>query len=165
MQTVLMFTGSASVSAYQTLVQSLTYANLATEPIPGNRTISLGISDGLQTDTAVITMTVEPSNDNEIRIQAVSHMLLYTEGDVSIRVAELSGLTVTDGDLDAVVTDMTFTLSGALESEREFLVVDTSAIGGDGLVDGAIISVRLSSSLNNYQVGILQRYVRTCVAI
>ncbi len=152
MQTTLMFTGPATISSYQTLVQSLTYANLAMEPFPNNRSITIAISDGAQSDTAVITIIVEPSNDNEINIQAVSPMVTYTEGDVSVRVGELSGLTITDGDLNPIVTEMTVALSGALESEDEFLVLDTSAIGGEGLVNGASISLQDSSSLDNYQV-------------
>ncbi len=101
--------------------------------------------------TAVIVIVV-PSNDNLISIEVVMPMVQYTEGDLSIRVGDLSGLTLSDGDLDAVVTTMSFTLSGISDSESEFLVVDTAAIGGNGLVNGVSILLDQTSSLSNYQV-------------
>ncbi len=101
--------------------------------------------------TAVIVIVV-PSNDNLISIEVVMPMVQYTEGDLSIRVGDLSGLTLSDGDLDAVVTTMSFTLSGISDSESEFLIVDTAAIGGNGLVNGESILLDQTSSLSNYQV-------------
>lgn len=101
--------------------------------------------------TAVIVIVV-PSNDNLISIEVVMPMVQYTEGDLSIRVGDLSGLTLSDGDLDAVVTTMSFTLSGISDSESEFLIVDTAAIGGNGLVNGESVLLDQTSSLSNYQV-------------
>ncbi len=150
--TSIQFIGAASISGYQDLLRSLTYTNLAAEPMPGNRTVTIYISDGLQEDMTAVIVIVVASNDNPISIQVDMPMLLYMEGDLSIRVGELSGLTLSDGDLDAVVTTMTFTLSGALESESEFFVVDTTAIGGNGLVNGVSVSLDQTSSLSNYQV-------------
>lgn len=100
---------------------------------------------------AVIVIVV-PSNDNLISIEVMMPMVQYTEGDLSIRVGDLSGLTLSDGDLDAVVTTMSFTLSGISDSESEFLIVDTAAIGGNGLVNGVSILLDQTSSLSNYQV-------------
>ena len=150
--TTIQFIGSANTSAYQGLLRSLTYTNLAAEPLPGNRTITISVSDGLQEDMTAVIVIVVPSNDNLISIEVVMPMVQYTEGDLSIRVGDLSGLTLSDGDLDAVVTTMSFTLSGISDSESEFLVVDTTAIGGNGLVNGESVLLDQTSSLSNYQV-------------
>ena len=152
--TALEFTGAASVSVYQSLLLSLTYTNLADEPTPGNRTITITLSDGLQQDMTVVIVIVVLNNDNGLVIEVPNPNLVYTEGDVSIRVGELSEISLIDQDRDSVVTSLTLTLIGALEEDNEFLVVDTTAIGGDGFIDGAVIELTETSSLANYQVGL-----------
>lgn len=139
---------------YQSLLLSLTYTNLANEPTPGNRTVTITLSDGLQQDMTVVIVIVVLNNDNGLIIQVLNPNLVYTEGDVSVRVGELSEISLIDQDQDSVVTSLTLTLSGVLEEDKEFLVVDTTAIGGGGFIDGAVIELTQTSSLANYEVGL-----------
>ena len=151
-QTSLTFTGPGTASAYQSILRSLTYTNLAQEPSPGNRTIIITVSDGIHQDMTAVIVIVLSSNDNQITIQVERPAVVYTEGEVSIAVGELSGFSLSDMDREAVVVRMSFSLVGALDSQREFLVVDTTSIGGDGLKDGTVIELNETSSLGNYQV-------------
>ena len=88
---------------------------------------------------------------------------------MSVAVGELSGLSLSDGDREAVVVRMSFSLVGALDSQGEFLVVDTTSIGGDGLMDGAVIELNETSSLDNSQVSsiiIVQKHMYSvCAAL
>lgn len=152
--TTLNFTGSGTVATYQSLLLSLTYINLAAEPTPGNRTVTITLSDGLQQDMTVVIVIVVLDNDNPLTVEIVNSIVVYTEGDVSVRVGELSGITLVDQDGDSALTSLTLSLGSSLERNSEFLVVDTSAIGGQGFVDGTVIQLTQTSSLANYQVGL-----------
>ena len=169
MQTSLTFTGPGTASVYESILRSLTYTNLAQEPSPGNRTITITVSDGIHQDMTAVIVILLSSNDNQITIQVESPAVVYTEGDVSVAVGELSGLSLSDGDREAVVVRMSFSLVGALDIQGEFLVVDTTSIGGDGLMDGAVIELNETSSLDNYQVSsiiIVQKHMYSvCAAL
>ena len=56
---------SSTAANFQSLLRSLTYDNIANEPTPGNRNISLVISDGVDLSTPVIiTLDIQTINDN-----------------------------------------------------------------------------------------------------
>jgi hypothetical protein len=151
----LRFTGQASVREYESLLLSLTYTNMATEPTSGNRSIVLTISDGIHQDMTAVIVIVVLSNDSPLTIQASTTRLTYREGDQGIAVGTLSGVTLMDEDRDALIRRLTLSLNGSQESS-EGLVVDTSpVIPGGGLTsvvgNGGIIFTA-TSSLQNYQV-------------
>jgi hypothetical protein len=52
----LTFTGDASLADYQTVLRSVTYANSATEPTVGNRTLRFTVDDGTATSTAEVVV-------------------------------------------------------------------------------------------------------------
>jgi len=115
---------------YQSLLLSLTYTNSLSEPMPGRRSISITISDGIHQD------------------------MTFTEGDATLAVGRLSGVTLVDEDRDAMVANMTLTLLGVLEEGRELLRVNTSILdpASDGLMAADRIVLTQLNSLQNYQV-------------
>lgn len=147
------FNGQASVSDYESLLLSLTYAHTATEPIPGNRSITFVLSDGIHQDMTAVLVIVVLINDNPLTLQSDTTRLTYSEGDAAIPAGVLSGVTLMDGDRDALVESLEIGLSGVLQSGSEAVVVDTSAVipGGD-LISGSNIVITQTSSLQNYQV-------------
>ena len=52
----LTFTGSASLADYQTVLQSVTYANSAAAPTVGDRTLRFTVDDGTATSTAEVVL-------------------------------------------------------------------------------------------------------------
>ena len=65
----LQFTGSSTVLSYETLLRSLTYTNTNPEPTPGNRSITITISDGIHNDVTAVIVIVVLLNDNPITLQ------------------------------------------------------------------------------------------------
>ena len=147
----LSFTGAASVTSYQALLRSLTYTNLAPEPTPGSRNISITISDGIHQDVSAIIIIVVLSNDNPLMLQASTLQLTLIEGDITLSVGQDSGIELVDIDRDSYVTLLTVQLEDAREADAEFLVLDLSALGGEGRT-GVEITVNQTSTLQNYQV-------------
>jgi len=65
----LRFTGTSSIASYESLLRSLTYTNSAPEPTPGNRSITITISDGIHSDVTAVIVIVVLANDNPLTIQ------------------------------------------------------------------------------------------------
>lgn len=147
----LQFTGPASVSAYQSLLLSLTYSNSAPEPSPGNRSISLTLSDGMHRDMTAVIVVVILTNDSPLSLRADTTRLTFTEGDLAVSVGALSGVTLMDADREALVESLAVRLSGAREGGAEMLVMDATAVGG-ALESGDNITITRTSSLQSYQV-------------
>ena len=72
----LRFTGSSTILSYETLLRSLTYTNTNPEPTPGNRSITITISDGIHNDVTAVIVIVVLLNDNPITLQ-VTYELYY----------------------------------------------------------------------------------------
>ena len=146
------FRGQASIMDYESLLQSLTYINIVDEPTPGNRSISISISDGLQQDATIVIIIVISVNDNKPILQVSTPRVVYTEGDNISPVGVQTGLTVIDDDRNAVIENVTITLSGILEPDNEFLFVDGGSAFGMEIISGPVISLSQTSLLENYQV-------------
>lgn len=148
----LVFNGPASVAEYEFLLRSLTYINTNVEPMPGNRSISITLSDGIHQDMTAVIVIVILTNDNPLSLRAGTTKLTYTEGDTGIAVGTLSGVTLVDADNDAMIEFLVISLNGSFES-GESLVVDTSSVvPGGSLRSGVEIELTQTSSLQNYQV-------------
>ena len=148
----LQFIGGASVQDYEALLLSLTYSNNASEPTPGNRTVTMIVSDGIQQDDTVVIVIVILVDDNPVNIQADNPRLVFTEGNVSIVVGVLSGVTLVDRDRDPVVDNITITLVGVRDHNNEFLSINASLVTDDVIQDDSVITITRRSSLANYQV-------------
>ena len=149
----LYFTGEASVTAYESLLLSLTYTNLATEPTPGNRYINITLFDGLHRDITAVIVIVVLTNDNPLTIETEleEDCFTFTEGEVVLSVGIEGGVRLVDLDRDPMIVSLLVRLDGALEPGREDLVVDLSSLGG-GIERGVEVFVNQTESLENYQV-------------
>ena len=165
-QLELQFSGRATVQEYMTLLRSLTYSNTAPEPSPGNRSISITVSDGLQQDVTVVIIIVVLVDDNPLMIQVNTSQLIFTEGDMSLAVGLMSGVSLVDADRDAFVENLTISLIGSRDQENEFLSINASYITDSEIPDGSMIRISSRSSLSNYQVRlitiILQFHIKSC---
>ena len=147
------FDGQANIAEYQTLLLSLTYTNAADEPMSGNRSISITVSDGIHQNMTAVIVVVVLRNDNILTLRAETLQYNYTEGDNGIA---LSGIVLFDEDRDAMIEQLVITLNGDLESDKESLVVDTSSIlPGGGLTSRREVELTQVSSLQNYQVTLI----------
>jgi hypothetical protein len=151
-QLELQFSGRATVQEYMALLLSLTYSNTAPEPSPGNRSISITVSDGLQQDVTIVIVIVFLVDDNPFMIQVSTPRLVFTEGDMSLAVGLMSGVRLVDADRDAYVENLTISLVGSRDQENEFLSINASYITDSEIPDGSMIRISSRSSLSNYQV-------------
>ena len=148
----LRFSGRATVQEYMALLLSLIYSNTAPEPSPGNRYISITVSDGLQQDVTVVIVIVILADDNPLTIQVSTPRLVFTEGDMSLAVGLMSGVRLVDPDRDGFVENLTISLVGSRDQENEFLSINASFVTNDEIPDGSMIRISGRSSLSNYQV-------------
>ena len=75
-----MFTGSASVFAYQQALRTLTYINRAREPLPATRVVTIQVFDGVHSSnmtTANITLSL--INDNMLTLTCGIGSVTFTE--------------------------------------------------------------------------------------
>ena len=148
----LQFNGRATVQEYEAFLLTLTYNNIAPEPTPGNRSVSITVSDGIQQDVTVVIVIVILVDDNPLTIQVSSPQLVFTEGDVSLAIGLLSGVTLVDMDRDPVVENLTITLIGSRDQNNELLSINASFVNTDERTDASEIVISQMSSLANYQV-------------
>ena len=148
----LQFSGRATVQVYMAILRSLTYSNAAPEPTPGNRTVSITVSDGLQQDVTVVIVIVILADDNPLTLQVSTPQLVFTEGDVSLAVGLMSGVMLEDADREAFVENLTISLVGSQDQDNEFLLINASYITDEEIPDGAMIRISRRNSLANYQV-------------
>lgn len=140
---------------YEALLRSLTYTNLADEPVPGNRYINITISDGVHQDITAVIIIVVLVNDNVLTIQVNTPGLVFTEGDTEVLVGQQSGLQLVDMDRNPMITSLMVRLVGALDTASETLVIDLAGVTG-GTAQGLEIVVNQTDTLEDYQVSLQQ---------
>jgi plastocyanin len=92
----IVFTGSASVSTYSTLLQSVKYGNSSENPSSASRTISFTVTDGSLSSSALTrTVNVTAVNDAPV-LGSTASTLAYTEGNGAVAID--SAITVSDVD-------------------------------------------------------------------
>ena len=148
----LQFTGRGTVQDYEAALLLLAYNNNATEPTPGNRTISITVSDGIHEDVTVVIIIVILVDDNALTIRVGIPRLVYTEGDGSLAVGALSEVALVDTDRNPLVDSLTITLTGSQDQENEILSINASSITSEVIPNGSVIRLSGRSTLANYQV-------------
>lgn len=154
--------GSATVQEYEAALLSLTYTNNASEPTPGNRTVTITVSDGIQQDVAVVIVIVILVDDNALSIQPSTSQLVFTEGQDNLAIGVMM---LVDVDRDPVIENLTITLTGSLDQDNEFLSVNTSSVTNEALPDGSVIRITTRSPLENYQVRQNLRYNNVLICV
>ena len=141
---VFSFIGNLSEMGYQSVLSTLTYVNLAPEPLPGVRTILIQCHDThLPSNTLNVSIDLVPVNDNPIEIVADTQRLRFQEGDSILLVT--GSVSLSDRDTSATVDWMAVSLLGSRDPERESLSIT-------GVGEGQEILVNQTGALAYYQV-------------
>lgn len=107
----LYLTGNASVSAYETLLETVTYRNSAEEPTPGLRQIKFVVHDAnFASNAQIVNLTVHVINDQTpvldlegTRTSASNHSTVFVEEGDPVAIA---GHNATIIDLDSDVSPL-----------------------------------------------------------
>jgi len=94
---ILLLTGSAALSDYQSALRAVTYENLNPDPDTATRTISFQVSDGLaHSNTQTRDLSVTAVNDAPILADIEKAGMVYDAGDGAIAITD--SITIYDGD-------------------------------------------------------------------
>ncbi|SVE08131.1 uncharacterized protein METZ01_LOCUS460985, partial [marine metagenome] len=150
---VLTISGTASLSEYETALQSITYHSTSEDPTitSFNRTITWEVTDadsdgaGAEISTAVTsTITITPINDPPV--MTADATLDYTENEAATVIDNT--ITITDAD-DIEIDGGTVTISSG------FTEGDTLILGNPGSLDTTfsnnVLTITGTGSLNNYR--------------
>ena len=125
-------TGSASLETYTQALRSLEYVNQASEPILGDRRITISSFRGDERcDSAEITISLVPINDNPPDILLnTTDPLQYFEESGPLAFAAEAGLRIVDLDHNDVfnMEAANVTLLGAADGEMEQLKFNTAVL-------------------------------------
>ncbi|XP_078656153.1 uncharacterized protein LOC144902533 isoform X2 [Branchiostoma floridae x Branchiostoma belcheri] len=125
----LRLSGPASISAFQSTLETLVYTNSAEEPTPITRHVYMYVSDGLHNSTVVsVTVNISLVNDppvidlNGDVTTGSDVIVVYTEGSGDMAVA--NSLTLTDND-NSLLAYANITLVNNPDHGYETVIVDT----------------------------------------
>ena len=139
---------TASVSAYNSLLRSLTYRDVNPEPAPGMRFITITISDGNHYASTTIIIVILSINDNTPMLQAGNSLVTLTEGTTEFRVGQEAMLVLIDRDGE--INSLQITLSNRVEQSEEIRIANSSTISSNG----TFIFINRTMSVDAYQVRI-----------
>lgn len=125
--------GAASVNTYESILRTLTYANRAVEPNPGNRTIVLEVNDGNFSSTPfLLSVQVYPQNDNNVTLNCTTGRLLeFTEAGAALHI--LRNTVVEDRDRDHLLSGASVQLQMTPDGGREWLSVSSQTLQQHGV--------------------------------
>jgi len=156
----LTFVGPASLSTFQSILQTLSYINTAEEPITGRRTVELQINDGDFTSEVVkVEIDIGLVNDlpeldlNGPNIIDRNIMVNYVEGAGPSLIINSLSLTVRDND-HMTLDNVTITLTNPLDGPSEVLdVIIPAGVGINKSYDNdtGVLLLLGEASLLNYQ--------------
>ena len=150
---VLTLSGSASLTNYETALESITYQNTNTnDPNNSNRTITWLINDGdANSSAATSTITVADVNDAPTLSDA-GDTLAYTEGDNATVID--STLTIADVD-DTNIESATITISSGYQSSEDVLAFsNANGISGSWNSGSGVLTLSGSASEANYETAL-----------
>ena len=111
----------------QLILNSLTYTyEPSGEPLPGQRVITVTVSDGLFSASVTVSVTVDIINNNPPRLHVGLPLVTFVEGSPSpLAVGTAAMVTITDGDNEDVLPMMSanVTLLGTVDGDVESLGV------------------------------------------
>ena len=150
---VLTLSGSASLTNYETALESITYQNTNTnDPNNSNRTITWLINDGdANSSAATSTITVADINDAPTLSDA-GDTLAYTEDDNATVID--STLTIADVD-DTNIESATITISSGYQSSEDVLAFsNANGISGSWNSGSGVLTLSGSASEANYETAL-----------
>ena len=129
-QTISIF-GNATELTYQQLLSTLTYSNMAHEPVPGTRTVEILCQDGSQlSNTLQLLVTVELRNEFCADITTSRNALSFTEETGDLPIGQMVVFTLSDRDRTPhdSVSRINITLSNRLD--RPFESISVTPVAG-----------------------------------
>ncbi len=152
---VLTLTGTASKSAYETVLRSVTYVNLSESPSTTARTVSFTVNDGdINSNSLTREITITSVNDPPTATN-LTQTQNYNEGDASVAIADI---VVSDVDTSPVQM-ITATLTLATPATGVLTTSGTATYdGGTGVwtitdtlanVNAALAAVSFTPATNN----------------
>ena len=136
-------TGSATEADYQAALQLITFANTSEDPVAGDRTIDIVVTDGEDdSNTATATIAVAAVNDapvldldlNGEGSAGTGFSASFTEGDIPVRIVDTD---VSITDVDSAIASATITLRNS--QDGDVLAINAAALAL--LAGGAITAV------------------------
>ncbi len=150
---ILSLTGNASVSNYQTALQTIQYNNSETAPNPQDRIIEFQVNDG-SGNSSLATKTVSISVPNQLPVVTTttgSSSFVSSSGGTVID----NGITVTDtDDTDLESAVVQFSAASFVAGEDELLFSTQNGINGSYNTTTGTLSLTGSASLADYQTAL-----------
>lgn len=126
----LIVSGNGSEILYQSLLRTLQYSNLAPEPMPGQRTVTLQCQDeDFSSNIVEIALFVQLRNEFCPVVSVSSQEFNFTEGSDSLQVGLLAQIVLSDEDARPhnSLQGLRVILSNRLDSTFEFISINDSA--------------------------------------
>ena len=137
---------TASVSAYNSLLRSLTYRNENPEPTPGIRVIEIYVYDGDHSAHTMLIIIVVSINDNTVILEAGNSLVVLSEGTTELRISQEAMLVLTDRDGE--IASLQVTLSNSVDQSEEIRITNSNSITSNG----TSIYINRTMSVSAYQV-------------
>ena len=150
----LSLTGSATVTAYQTAIRSITYANLnTTTPTTTSRAITFVVNDGTDpSNTVQRSLNVTAVNDPPVLAGIESSTISYNEGQGQVIVT--SSLTVSDVDNTLLTSAVVRIVTGYLNTEDILRFTNQNGIVGNWIASTGAMNLSGPATLANYQTAL-----------
>ncbi len=123
--------GEAAPDSYTSVFASITYFNVAEEPVPGVRLVTFFVSDGSNSSTALSTIVVQSVNDPPTLIINEGQLFTatYVEESSSAAIVNPEGIVLTDND-NTLLAHVSVTVRNVQDGTAEILgFIDPSMDG------------------------------------
>ncbi|MHB8524432.1 MAG: beta strand repeat-containing protein, partial [Limisphaerales bacterium] len=156
---VLTLSGTASVTAYQTALSSVTYSNSSHNPSPLTRTVSFKANDGQKdSNLATKTISITPINDPPV-VTTTGTALSYTVASTAVRVDP--GIFVTDVD-STTLAGAVVSIINNFQSNEDSLALPNPPAGIKPVYNAGVLTLTGSASVAAYQAALSSvRYVNS----
>jgi VCBS repeat-containing protein len=156
---VLLLTGNAPLSEYETVLRTVSYDNTAAPPDPTNRVVEFKVNDGdVDSTIATATVTVVPLNLppfvdlNGTDEGGANETATFTENGSAVNITD-SDADLSDGD-DTNLVSMTVTLTNRPDGSAESLSADvtgTTVVNNGYNAGTGVLTLSGSAPLTEYE--------------
>jgi trimeric autotransporter adhesin len=148
---VLTLSGTASVSDYQTALQSIEYQHTGDDP-SASKTVEFKVNDGDDDSNAATKDIAVTAVNDQPALDTTNTALSYTEGDGPVAVD--SGITATDPDSASLSGATVKISSNFVSAQDELTFVDQNGIAGVYDTGTGVLTLTGSASVADYQTAL-----------
>ena len=148
---VLTLSGSATLAQYETALQSVTFENLSSDPVPLNRTVSFLVNDGdNNSNTQSRDISITPVNSPPILSNLEGTDLTYPQEAINIT----NTIEISDPD-DTTIDSARVIITGNFQSDEDSLFYSTLfGITGNYDETTGILALSGNASFSDYQTAL-----------